>query len=217
MDSAHGGKSHRGNRHGSRWVCRRHHGYISIFRSDDLWHPDHHDHRCTRTGHVCHRQLKDNEYSCRLVAGAGDVGNSCTSSVDITVDEETHAWHCCFGDRVSSGEKPKKAVCHTQQYPRADSTTVISADQREATASILVTTGHYETTVGLKSEARFDQSGERRIVFVKLSPGTFRGVARRKRRPVAIVSVNLEGFMKSRVRMIVVLVFVVLPVVVGPA
>ena len=75
----------------------------------------------------------------------------------------------CFGDRVSSGGETGRSLCHTQQYPRADSIDVgeISGDQREGlrAPSIQVTTGDYETTVGLKSEVCFDQSGERRIVF----------------------------------------------------
>ena len=115
------------------------------------------------------------EYSVDSVAGASaiEMGTRAHHQVDITVDEETHAWHqerfAALATACLRGEKPEEAVCHTQQYPRADSIDVgeISGDQREGlrAPSIQVTTGDYETTVGLTSEVCFDQSGERRIVF----------------------------------------------------
>ena len=152
---------------------------ISISASDDLWHPDHHDHEVYAYPGVYVigvTQLSEHtEYSVDSVAGASaiEMGTRAHHQVDITVDEETHAWHqerfAALATACLRGEKPEEAVCHTQQYHRADSINVgeISGDQREGLSapSIQVTTGNYETTVGLKSEVCFDQSGERRIVF----------------------------------------------------
>ena len=72
---------------------------ISISASDDLWHPDHHDHEVYAYPGmyvIGVTQLSEHtEYSVDSVEGASaiEMGTRAHHQVDITVDEETHAWH----------------------------------------------------------------------------------------------------------------------------
>jgi len=152
---------------------------LSVSVRDDLWHPAGNEEEVYAYPGmyvIGVTQLNEHtEYSVNSVAGASaiELGSRALHQIDITVDEETQAWHqehfAALATACLRGEKPEEAVCPIRAYPHADSVDVgeISGDPRDGlrALSIQVTTDGLATTVGLKSEVCFNQAGERRIVF----------------------------------------------------